>query len=78
MADGKGILAIVGGAPKEEKDDEPSTPKGRALKAMFESMQKGDFDEAAEHYATAYDICAAKHGEDSDDEEAEEAYDEGA
>ncbi len=74
MADEKtsgGLLAIIGG-PKDEgsgSKEKESTPNGRAMKAMWDAMQKGDFEEAGEHYKTAYDLCAESH-----DEEGDEAY----
>lgn len=68
---GAGLLAILGGPPKGEGDSEgkPSTPKGRAMKAMWEALQDGDFEEAGHQYEAAYDICAMKSDEDYEEPE---------
>lgn len=72
-----GLLAIIGGPPKGEGDSEekPSTPKGRAMKAMWEAFQAGDFEQAGHEYETAYDICSTKSS-DENYEESEPLADE--
>ena len=72
-----GILAIVaGGKPKggegEKEKGGASSAKARALKAMHEAMQAGNWDEAAERAQDVYDECAM-HSADADEESAEDA-----
>ena len=75
--EGGGLLAILGGPMDEDSEEKESTPKGRAMKAMWDALQKGEFEQAGHHYETAYEICAAKHNDDEEesplegDEEAE-------
>jgi hypothetical protein len=59
------------GKGSESAGSEPGSAKARALKAMWNAMQSGDFNSAAEEFQTAYDACAMK-GEESPEEESEE------
>jgi len=64
-----GLLAILGEPKgKKAKGDEPDSAKARAVKAMYEAMKSGDWDMAADEFATAYKECASE-GEDYEDEE---------
>lgn len=70
MADEEGgLLAIMSGEP-EKKGKKPkggaSSAKARALESMFSNMQSGDFDAAAEDFATAYDECAMGGGDEEE------------
>lgn len=72
-----GLMAILGVGKKsddEEDGDEAKSPKARALKAMFDAADAGDWDEAAKEFGRAYDICKMKgeEGEESDYAESDD------
>jgi len=76
MADKKpgGLLAIIGAGgkkPEDEADGEPKSPKARAVKDFFDACNDGDWDEAAQAFGRAYDICKMK-GEEGGDDESED------
>ena len=76
MAEPKGILEMVGVESSEEDGaDGEGSPKGRAMREMFEAMQAGKWDAAGHAYERAYKICkqGPASSEESTPEESEEA-----
>jgi hypothetical protein len=69
-----GLLAILGVGKKGADDDdgEPKSEKARAVKAMFEAAEKGDWDEVAEEFGRAYDLCMMGEGETEDEDEGDQ------
>jgi hypothetical protein len=74
MAAAKGLLALMGGADAEESASgpDPMAEKGAALREMFAAAKRGDWSGAAASFQEAYDLCAAAHGAEGEDEELED------
>lgn len=79
MAAAKGLLALMGGADAEDESagPDPMAEKGAALREMFAAAKRGDWNGAASSFQEAYDLCAAAHmaegEEDFEDDELEGA-----
>ena len=79
MADkGKGLLALMVGAPKPKgggeasSSDAPADEKVSTVKDFFAAGKAGDFEEAALLFARLYELCAQHEDEEYADAEEDE------